>query len=191
MGARGFSLIEVMIAVALIGVLAAAGLPSFKEFMQNSKIRSTAGTFYAGVQAARAEAIRRNVAVQFVLTTDDPTDANKNTTNLSTNAANWLVRTADPAIPGAFLYIMGKSAAEGAGGSQTVQVDGGGTTTITFTPFGGTTLAAATTLSFTNPTGGACATAGPMRCMNVAVSVGGQVRMCDPAVTTVGDTRKC
>jgi hypothetical protein len=32
-----------------------------------------------------------------------------------------------------------------------------------------------------------------MRCLNVVVSRGGQVKMCDPAVpvTAIGDTRKC
>ncbi|MCC6472780.1 MAG: hypothetical protein IT514_03450, partial [Burkholderiales bacterium] len=44
----------------------------------------------------------------------------------------------------------------------------------------------------TNPSGGACAAdGGPMRCLNVLVSPGGQIKMCDPAVAATGDTRRC
>ena len=55
--------------------------------------------------------------------------------------------------------------------------------TITFDGLGKTNLVGAATIQVTNPTGGACqtsATAGKMRCLNVTVSVGGQVKMCDP-----------
>jgi type IV fimbrial biogenesis protein FimT len=44
---------------------------------------------------------------------------------------------------------------------------------------------AADTIAVSNPTGGACATIaapnGPMRCLNVVVTTGGQIRMCNPA----------
>jgi type IV fimbrial biogenesis protein FimT len=37
----------------------------------------------------------------------------------------------------------------------------------------------------TNPTGGTCASvAGPMTCMRIIVSVGGQIRMCNPNVAS-------
>ena len=63
---------------------------------------------------------------------------------------------------------------------------------VTFNGFGATTLGAAATFAVANPAGGLCAAAGgPMRCLNIVVSVGGQTRMCDPAVTTAGDTRRC
>jgi type IV fimbrial biogenesis protein FimT len=45
----------------------------------------------------------------------------------------------------------------------------------------------------TNPAGGACKTAGgdePMRCLNIVVTPGGRVRMCDPSVAGP-DTRAC
>lgn len=189
---RGVSMIEVMIAIAIIAILSAVGLPAFGTFMQNSKLRSTAEGFYTGLQAARAEAVKLNATVQFLLTTDDPSGSNAQTTNLSTSASNWMVRTPDPAVPGIYLWLMGKSSAEGGGSTPSVEVDGGGVTSITFTAFGATTLGSAATLTFTNPTGGACASAsGPMRCLNVVVSIGGQIRMCDPKVTYANDTRKC
>ena len=54
-------------------------------------------------------------------------------------------------------------------------------------------------IDVSNPTGGACVgvglhatPAGPMRCLRLVVSAGGQVRMCDPAfVYTATDTQGC
>ena len=67
--------------------------------------------------------------------------------------------------------------------------------TITFDGFGKTNLPAAATIQVTNPTGGACqisATVGKMRCLNITVQVGGQIKMCDPYPgLAVGDSRKC
>jgi type IV fimbrial biogenesis protein FimT len=64
---------------------------------------------------------------------------------------------------------------------------------VVFNGLGRTDLAAgALTIQVTNPTGGVCvAASGPMRCLNVVVQPGGQIRMCDPAIATAGDTRKC
>jgi type IV fimbrial biogenesis protein FimT len=58
-------------------------------------------------------------------------------------------------------------------------------------PVGLTTVA---TFDFSNPNAGACATSGggggPIRCLRVRLSRGGQTRMCDPAVDAT-DTRSC
>jgi type IV fimbrial biogenesis protein FimT len=37
----------------------------------------------------------------------------------------------------------------------------------------------------------ACAPSGPIRCLMVVISPGGQSKVCDPAATSVGDTRSC
>ena len=197
--ARGFSLIELLIAIAILATIVAMGLPSFNTFIANSRLRATTEVFYTGLQQARTAAVQNNAQVQFVFTTDNfDSGINPNTTNLATvasGAISYLVRMADPAVPGNFILLGSKSYLEGSGqangGTPPVQVNSGGVSTITFTPLGATTLGATATVAFTNPTGGACATTGPMRCLNVVVSVGGQVKMCDPAVTAAGDTRKC
>lgn len=188
---RGFSLIEVAIALVILGFLMTMGLPAFQSFLANSRLRATTDTFYSGLQSARGQAVTRNVPVQFVMTTDDLSQAiDPNTTNLSTSGLDWLTRTADPAIPGNFILLSSKPSREGSGGTPSVQV-ASTVSSVTFNSLGGTTLGGAATLQFTNPIGGACAPAGPMRCLNIVVSIGGQIRMCDPAVTAASDTRKC
>ena len=50
-----------------------------------------------------------------------------------------------------------------------------------------------TQLSISNPTGGTCehVDGGNMRCLRIDISLGGEARMCDPAVTDATDPRKC
>ena len=51
--------------------------------------------------------------------------------------------------------------------------------------------AASLNINLTNPAGGACAVdGGPMRCLRIVVSTGGQIRMCDPALAST-DPRGC
>ena len=63
----GISLIEVMVAVAIIGVLFALGMPAYSTWIQNTQIRTAAEAVLNGLQTAKNEAIQRNVTVQFQL----------------------------------------------------------------------------------------------------------------------------
>lgn len=192
MALRGFSLIELMIGLAILAMLLMIGVPAFGTYIQNAKLRSTADNFYAGLQSARAEAVKRNAPVEFIMTDVSGESANTQTTSLSTTGKNWIVRVQDPTTL-IYTFVEGKPAAEGSGTSGTNTVDITGTvSSVTFNGFGATTLGSSATFAFTNPTGGLCkAAGGPMRCLSIVVSIGGQARLCDPAVTTVGDTRKC
>ena len=188
---RGFTLVELMIGLVIMAVLLMMGVPAFSIFIQNSKLRSSAETFHAGIQTARAEAVKRNSLVEFILT-DDPGDPSSTQTAVaSTTGSNWLIRVQDPTTL-LYSFVEGRNATQGAGTTATSVVVTGTVSTVTFNGFGGTRLGAAATFAFTNPSGGACAAAsGPMRCLSIVVSVGGQARMCDPAISATGDTRKC
>ncbi len=153
----GFSLIEVGVSMAVLAVLLTLAVPSFRSWIMNAQLRTTADSLSSGLQLARSEAVRRNA--QSTLTLDGTT---------------WTV-----AVGGAPV--------------QTNPGDGSGKTQIsasqnalTFDGVGWVTPLPATDITFdiSNPSGGVCATAGgPMRCMRIAVSAGGQIRMCDPAAS--------
>jgi len=180
---RGFTLIELMIGLTILGLLLMLGLPAFNTMLANQKLRASAESVMNGLQAARSEAVKRNVLAQFVLTDDEPVPGMKDTLTPSAIGLNWMVRAPNA---GSFDFIEGRS-----GAGSTVFV-ASSDPSVTFTGFGTTTLAATATIQFTNPAGGACATGGgPMRCLNVTITPGGQVKMCDPVITAVGDTRKC
>ncbi len=197
---RGFTLIELMFGLTVFALLMMLALPSFTTMLQNQKLRAGAESILNGLQTARAEAVKRNVQVQFILTNNDATQAMVDAAAPNTQGQNWLVRASLPT--GFYDFIEGKFGEEGSGSAATtVTVTGSNPTatfngTVTFTGLGTTTLNSPVTLQVANPAGGACKTpAGtePMRCLNVVVSSGGQVKMCDPSVpvTAVGDTRKC
>ena len=196
---RGFTLVELLIGVSLIGILIALGAPSMATYLQNSKVASAASTLYSGIQLARAEAIRLNVPVQLVMTNDALPATDAAATGASPNAAgiHWFVRAASGAD---FTLVESKSGTEG-GGSATaaaVQVVGTGTSgatpfdgTIAFNGFGAAGAGTAIAIDISNPAGGTCAPAGPIRCRRIAVAAGGQITSCDPAALTGDDTRAC
>lgn len=66
-GQSGFTLIELMIALAISSTLMLMAVPNYQRWVQNSKIRSVAESVLHGLQTARGEAIRLNARVEFRL----------------------------------------------------------------------------------------------------------------------------
>ncbi|RYX92358.1 MAG: prepilin-type N-terminal cleavage/methylation domain-containing protein [Comamonadaceae bacterium] len=59
--ASGFTLIELMVTLALLSALMLVAVPSFIGFRKNSELTSTANNFVAALSAARGEAMKRSV----------------------------------------------------------------------------------------------------------------------------------
>jgi type IV fimbrial biogenesis protein FimT len=57
--ARGFTLIELMVTVALVAILMAVAVPSMTTFQRNAELTSFSNTMTAAVNAARGEAMKR------------------------------------------------------------------------------------------------------------------------------------
>lgn len=163
----GVSLLELMVGLAVLALLLFAGLPNFRDWMQNTQIRTLAESVLNGLQLARAEAVKRNTRVSFAL-----------------NGTSWMVSVVNTGET-----IQTRSAQEGTANAA-VAVAPADTTSVTFNGLGRTTAGTNVVFSVTNPAGGACQPAGPMRCLNVEAPIGGQVRMCDP-ILPVTDPRAC
>lgn len=217
LGQRGVSLIELLIGLAIIGILVVLALPSYKIWILNAKIRNAAEGTLNGLQLARAEAVRRNTSVGFVITNTAPTQANVNTIVPINTGNNWMVRVYQPG--GAYTaqdFIQGGELTSASSGAQNViqRVDAAGNPyssgpsnanvdTVIFGSLGrvsqvlnqGTVVTDIPSIraDFTNPSGGACAyaaTPGPMRCLRVVLTTGGQIKLCDPSVSSP-DPRSC
>lgn len=67
---RGFSLIELMVALAVVAVLLGIAVPSFQDVSLATKLRSYANTLAASAQLARSEAIKRNVEVRLCVSSN-------------------------------------------------------------------------------------------------------------------------
>jgi len=182
---RGVTLIETMIGLAIVGMVLAFGVPSFGIFIQNSQIRNAAEAIQNGLNLARAEAVRRNTSVQFVLGTRSSW-----TVGCTTSVAD-LDGDGVADCPGT---IQARANTEGSANAL-VATTPTSAATLHFNGLGrilSTDLAAGSSAVFniSNSTGGSCATAGPMHCLRIVVTSAGQVRMCDPALAST-DTQGC
>lgn len=72
---RGYTLVELMIVVAVMAVLLAIAVPSFRDATLGSKLSSYANNFVSSVNLARGEAIKRNAEIKLCVSTDGTTCA--------------------------------------------------------------------------------------------------------------------
>ena len=59
----GFSLVELMVVIAIAGILAAIAMPSFKSLVGSQRVKSASYELFSLLSLARSEAIKRNADV--------------------------------------------------------------------------------------------------------------------------------
>jgi len=57
---KGFTLIELMVVLAILGIVALIAAPSFNAFLARSKLRGAANETFADLQYARSESVQKN-----------------------------------------------------------------------------------------------------------------------------------
>jgi type IV fimbrial biogenesis protein FimT len=175
--ARGFSLIELMIAMAIAVTLLVLAAPTYGVWVADSRIRAAADSLAGGLRLAQAEAVKRNEDIEFIL--DPPTDTGGWTLNV----------VATPATP-----MQAGELREGAPLTQ-LAVLPAGNTTVTFTGLGvirannadaSTPIEQVTISPSTGVTGA--------RSLRVLVGAGRTgIKICDPQWTVINadDPKAC
>lgn len=188
---RGFSLIEVVVTIAIMGILMASAMPSVGDWIRNSKVRNAAESIQNGLQQARMEAVRRNRPVSFYLvSTVDSSCA------LSSSSGSWVVSIESPvgkcdvnASTTDAPKLVAKAAVSDGGRATVSATQFNGTTAanvVTFNGFGMVTNADAIRRITASSSGGSTTYA-----RRVELSTGGIARLCDPSVSTTSDARAC
>jgi len=87
---QGFTLIELMVTIAVLGILLAIAVPSFMDAVLGSKLSSAANSLVANAYLARGEAIKRNGVVQLCAGSSCPGSGGWE--------QGWIVRAADGTV---------------------------------------------------------------------------------------------
>lgn len=66
---RGFTLVELMVAIAIAVFIVAAGLPMYSDYQANTALRQGGNSLLSEALYAQSEAIKRNSPVNLVVTT--------------------------------------------------------------------------------------------------------------------------
>ena len=195
---RGFSLVELMVTLSVLGLIVLMALPSLGTWLDNTRIRNVADSIQDGLQQARAEAVRRNQPVAFWLVAVQNPAKLSNDCTLSNVSGSWVVSVTTPAghcadLPSATVspqIVTGRAVGDAGGRVSVTTVAADSTTAGNFVTFNGfgriTDSNPLTQINVTGVNGVA------YRNLRVALTATGSVRLCDPATNlSASDPRKC
>lgn len=176
----GFTLIELMITLAIAAVLLVVGVPSFIDFQRNSELTSQTNSLVAALNAAKTEAMKRNTNAYVVpggsssLWTDGwIVFADTDRTGLTFEADKDFNVLTQPAIPSYFTITATGTASETA---PYVKFDGSGYPRNTSNGFGAVTLS----VQRNDLTGAALL----QQTRRIKIASTGRVRTCKPETST-------
>lgn len=85
----GFTIIELVITMAVLAVLAMMAIPNMAAWIANSKVRTVAESLQNDLRTAQGEALKRSHQVAFVLTSKTSLATGTTAYSPSTDGNNW------------------------------------------------------------------------------------------------------
>lgn len=178
---RGMSLIELLVVVSVLAILAALGVPSYQQWVRNSRIRTASESLQNGLRIARSEAAQRGSNVRFELTSATNASWEVCALNGAANceATGATTITSYTASEGAIGIELGVATTQGnltSPLSLGIPANSG----VTFGSLGRPTSYGTNDLARIDVSSGVAND----RSLVTTISSGGMVRMCDPKLST-------
>lgn len=137
--ARGFTIIELMIAVVLLGVLVALAMPSLSDMMRRMKIESAASSLSVAFATARSEAVKRGRDVSVCISADGATCANSDDWSVG-----WMIYVIDTSVAPPITSPIKVFDAPTGG---LTMLEANSLKSVAFSPSGGTSLTTAASIT--------------------------------------------
>lgn len=169
--ARGFTLTELMVTLAVLGILLAVAFPSFRDWMLKVQIRTATEAVLHGLQLSRTEAIKRNGSVTLTLS----------------GGTGWTIADGGG-------IIQSRPSGEGSSSAYIAITSPSSSLpySLSFNSLGRlTSPGVGVVIAVTGVSGSDCTSAGPTNCLVVEISTAGQIKMCDPSPAKLNTPMAC
>lgn len=143
---QGFTLIELMITIAIAAILLAIGIPSFRTMILQNRLSGNVNEFIAANMFARSEAIKLGQGVTLCPAVNAESGSNA-CVDPGDWSTGWLVTTTDPVT--AIQTVLARQAAL----PSETSVTPAASAAITYTGMGQLKTTATSTLTFSNTSG--------------------------------------
>lgn len=162
--AAGFTMVELMVTLAVVALLMALATPTLRGVVANGRVKAASQSLQNGLAQARAEAVRLNTQVEFVLAAD----------------GGWQIRQINTGT------VLAQAAGREAASGVDLTIAPAGADRITFNAFGLTASANPTDASLpitqVDLTVASPPDTGNFRPLRIELFSAGMSRLCDPAV---------
>ena len=202
-GQHGVSLIEMMVAVAILAILVMLGIPSYQQWTLNTRIRTVTESIQNGLRLARNEASQQARYVRFQLNSATSwqvcqlpasaasAKAATDCSNAASSIQRWDSPSASTVQVGASTAVKDVASSSSSSSTYKTTISGGVPAGITFDALGRPTAYGSGSILRIDATAANASLQSNSRRLVTTISAGGMVNMCDPAFTLSKNVMGC